>query len=182
MSRFDEIKQLLMKSSLGARACVDGFRELKGSENIDDLSKVGVKHFFFAVENGILTPDVVREINHPDFRVNEDVTDGFVIVTEDFGVTASGNSFAVVLNGELDARDNTQVLALGGITNSWDDSLVTAKNESEVNAKGFSKVYALDNSKVYAEYNSYIIKRSDSAEVTRIDETATIVERLLKDE
>ena len=182
MSRFDEIKQLLMKSSLNARACVDGFRDLKGVENLDELSKVGIKHFFFAVENGIITPEILRELNLPDLRVNEDVTDGFVIVTEDFGITASGNSFAVVLDGELNAMDNTQVLALGGTTNSWDDALVTAKKESKVNAKGYSKVYALDNSKVNAEYNSFVIKKSNSAEVIKVDETATVIERILEDE
>ena len=168
MRQLNELKELLKNRSKNANACSDGFKDLLNVSNLDELQEVGMKHFFFAVEKGLITPEMIEEVNSPYVKVDENITDGCVLVTSpEEPITAYGHSFAVVLgNGKLEAYDNTEVLALGNSeVNAWDDSLVHAKENSTIHAKDFSKVYAYDNSKIDGAYQSYVIKKSPTAEI-----------------
>ena len=168
MKQLNELKELLKNRSKEANACSDGFKDLLNTKNLDELQEVGMKHFFFAVENGLVTTEMLEELDLPYIRVDENVTDACVVVTSpEEPITAYGHSFAVVLGeGKLEAYNNTEVLALGNSeVNAWDDCLVHAKQNSTVHAKDFSKVYAHDNSKIYGEYQSYVIKKSSTAEI-----------------
>ena len=168
MNKLNELKELLKSKAHPAGACTEGFRDLSGIENLDQLQEVGMKHFFFACEKGLITPEMLEEFNLPYLRVNENVTDACVLVTsEDEPITAYGHSFAVVLGkGKLEAYNNTEVLALDNSEiDAWDDCLVYAKGNSIVHAKDFAKVYAMENSNVDGGYESYVIQKSSTANI-----------------
>jgi hypothetical protein len=168
MNKLNELKELLKNKAHLAGACTDGFKDLAGTKTLDELQEVGMKHFFFACEKGLITPEMIEEVNVPYVRVNENVTDACVLVTSaDEPITAYGHSFAVVLgNGKLEAYDNTEVLALDNSeVDAWDDCLVHAKGNSTVHAKDFAKVYAMENSTVEGFYESYIIRKSSTANI-----------------
>ena len=168
MRQLNELKELLKSRSKNANACSDGFKDLLNVSNLDELQEVGMKHFFFACEKGLITPELLEELNLPYLRVNENVTDACVLVTsEDEPITAYGHSFAVVLGkGKLEAYNNTEVLALDeSEVDAWDDCLVHAKGNSTVRAKDFAKVYAMENSNVDGGYESYVIQKSSTANI-----------------
>ena len=168
MNKLNELKELLKSKSHDVNACSEGYRDLSGIKNLDELQEVGIKHFFFACEKGLITPEMLEEFNLPYLRVNENVTDACVLVTsEDEPITAYGHSFAVVLGkGKLEAYNNTEVLALDeSEVDAWDDCLVHAKGNSTVHAKDFAKVYAMENSNVDGGYESYVIQKSPTAKI-----------------
>lgn len=168
MDKLNEFKNFLNDKSKTVGTCSDGFRDISGIKNLDDLQRVGEKYFFFACEKGMITPEILEEFDLPFLRVNENVTDACVLVTsEDEPITTYGHSFAVVMGkGKLEAYNNTEVLALDeSEVNAWDDCLVHAKGHSKVNAKDFSKVYALEDSTVDGGYESYIIQKSPTAKI-----------------
>jgi hypothetical protein len=168
MDKLNEFKNFLSNKSETVGACSDGFRDISGIKNLDDLRRVGEKYFFFACEKGMITPEILEEFNVPFLRVNENVTDACVLVTsEDEPITAYGHSFAVVLGkGKLEAYNNTEVLALDeSEVDAWDDCLVHAKGNSTVHAKDFAKVYAMENSNVDGGYESYVIQKSSTANI-----------------
>jgi hypothetical protein len=144
----EEIIDLCKENS----ACKEEFKKLVSAETEEGFCTVLKDNFHWCVKNNVVTEQTVtkyKEIfNRNSIYCNEDVKNGYLIVTGNSEVFAYGKS-------EVIARDNSKV-------HVRDNSVVYATGNSKVSARGNSKVFAYENSVVFAHENSKVYAHENS--------------------
>lgn len=135
---FGEFKQQVIEFSKNLDACTEGFKQLQKAESWFDLCLIVRDSFEWCVENNLITPELIQEhwldCKNANIFCNENVSNGFVIVTSGNDINVQGHSFVIVLG-------NAHVTA-------YDTTYVVAKDNAEVEAYDHCYVKACDNSKV----------------------------------
>jgi len=163
----EEIIRLCKENS----ACKPEFKKLVSAETEEDFCNVLKDNFHWCVENNVVTESIVtkyKEIfNCNSIYGNENVEDGYLIVTgnsevyaySNSEVHARGNSVVYAYdNSKVYTRGNSKVYAYGNSeVIARDNSVVIARGNSKVYAYGNSEVHAYDNSEVHAYDNSEVI-------------------------
>jgi len=152
----EEIIDLCKENSAGKAE----FKKLVSAETEELFCTVLKDNFHWCTENNVVTESIVtkyKEIfNRNSIYCNEDVKDGYLIVTGKSKVHATGNSVVYAYgNSKVSAYEKSKVYARG-------NSEVYAHGNSEVRAYGNSKVFAYENSKVYANGNSKVFAYENS--------------------
>lgn len=135
---FGEFKQQVIEFSKNLDACKEGFAQLQKAESWFDLCVIVRESFEWCVENKLITPELIKEhwidCKKAGIFLNENVTNGFVIVTSGNEVTVCGNSFVIAFDD--------------AVVSAYDTSYVIAHEKSEVLAYDHCYVKACDNAKV----------------------------------
>ena len=94
-TNFNEIKAEILKRAKAARACTAEYERAYKSENISELLAVVKDNFWWAVNNSVLTIDLIErfknEFSANEIYANESVSAGYVIASN-ATVEASGNA------------------------------------------------------------------------------------------
>jgi hypothetical protein len=152
METYEKFREEIIRLCKENSACKTQFKKLISAETEEGFCTVLKENFHWCVENNVVTEHTVtkyKEIfNRNSIYCNEDVENGYLIVTGNSKVRASGNS-------EVHAYDYS-------VVHASDNSEVHASGNSKVYATGNSKVYARDNSEVHAYENSVVIAFDNS--------------------
>ena len=157
---FGEYKNELIKISKTIDACKEGYAQLIKAESWFDLCLIVRDSFEWCVNNNLITPELIKEhwldCKKANIFCNENVTNGFVIVTSKSEITANGHSFVIALDdSKVTAFDTTYVIAKGNaeitanddvIVKAYDNAAVLAYDYSRVHTYGTNKVLKADES------------------------------------
>ena len=158
---FGEFKKQLIEISKTVDACKEGYAQLIKAESWFDLCLIVRESFEWCVDNHLITPELIKEhwldCKKVNIFCNENVNNGFVIVTSKTEITAYGHSFVIALDdAKVNAFDSTFVIAKG-------NSEITANDDVTVKAYDNATVLAYDYSRVHSYGQNKVTTTADSA-------------------
>ena len=170
---FGEYKKQLIEISKTIDACKEGYAQLIKAESWFDLCLIVRDSFEWCVDNKLITPELIKDhwvdCKKANIFCNENVHNGFVIVTSKSEITAYGHSFVIALDdAKVTAFDTTYVIAKGNAeVTANDDVIVKAYDNATVLAYDYSRVHTYGTNKVTkADESTYI----NHAEIPSVEE------------
>jgi hypothetical protein len=144
MKNFYKFKWDIISRGEAQRACAHGLRAARAAQTWMGLSDVIQQYFVWCCRHDVITADYIEQYRAEfavcEIYLNEDVTDGYVLVNGSNSVTIRGNSKAY-------AVDNSNVIA-------YDCSMIFAHdNSTATTAYGYCSILSYDNSKAYPDEN-----------------------------
>jgi hypothetical protein len=160
--RFEEFKTGILRRAKEKRACVDEYRRACEASTFNELMQVIKENFIWVCEKAIIDVDLIdeylEEFNANNIFCNEDVTEGYLLVTGSSIVETDRNTI-------VRAYGSSIVYAKGfPIVKAYDSSIVRAYGSVMIYAYNNSKVMACDSATVKA-YDSTAIKAFDNARI-----------------
>ena len=157
---FGEYKNELIKISKTIDACKEGYAQLIKAESWFDLCLIVRDSFEWCVDNKLITPELIKEhwidCKTANIFCNENVNNGFVIVTSKSEITARGHSFVIALDdAKVNAFDTTYVIAK-------ENAEIIANDDVIVKAYDNATVIAYDYSRVHT-YGTNVVTKADES-------------------
>jgi hypothetical protein len=164
---FGEYKKQLIEISKTIDACKEGYSDLLKAESWYDLCLIVRDSFEWCVEHKLITPELIKEhwldCKRANIFCNENVNNGFVIVTSNSEITAYGHSYVIAMdNAKVTAYNSSLVVAHGNAeVLVFDDCTVHAYDDASVEAYDYSRVHSHGNNKVSHTENCGYFKHDE---------------------
>jgi hypothetical protein len=129
---FQEFKKEILTRAKKSDACKDEYKRAYQSETFAELMQVIKDNFNFASVKGVIDAQLIEwyknQFNDNGIYCNVDVSEGFLLASDNATVAASGNAtVAASGNATVRAWDNATVAAWGNTTvRAWDNATVAA--------------------------------------------------------
>ena len=160
-TRFDEIKQEILRRAKKSRACKHEYSRAYAAETISELSQVIKDNFYWACAHGVLTIDLIEKYKEDfsanDIYANQNIKYGYIICSN-AKVEVYGNTIVKAYgNSIVEAYDNAKVKAFDSTTvRAYDSTIIQAYNNATVKAFEGATVLAYNNTTVEAYDNATV--------------------------